>query len=251
MSYVPTATIVDISHHIARDDLRQASYLLLSAYPHFPKGSVHIVMVDVFAGDQPRMLLAEKDGSLFIVPDNGILPLAFGQEIIDTCLVHEFTGSFVFGDWINIVGGTVKAINTDGNLPYPPATIRNVPGTLLPKAMPDGFDCNILYIDRYENVVLDITKSQFEAIVGNHPFRIKVMRQTDLTVICNNYNDVPEGHPLCRFNLAGFLEIAINRGRAASFLGLSSDQAANLRYRTIKIFIQNNQQPTNQIAPYL
>ena len=101
--------------------------------------------------------------------------------------------------------------------------------------MPDGVECNILYIDRYENVVLDITKTQFDAMVKGRPFKIKIMRMDDITTVSNNYNDVAKDEPLCRFNSAGFLEIAFNHAPAATSLGLGSFSTGNLRYQTIKI----------------
>jgi hypothetical protein len=63
------------------------------------------------------------------------------------------------------------------------------------------------------------------------------MRLQDITTVSNNYNDVPYGEPLCRFNDTGFLEIALNHGQAATLLGLAPVNTSNLRYQTIKIFL--------------
>jgi len=114
--YAQGAAIVDISHHVAHYDLQQASYLLLSAYRHFPKGTIHVVPVDVFAGDAPRMLLAKKDGFYFIAPDNGILPLAFGTEIDSVRLCFEFSKPFPFPDWINNAGKVQEWVNSLHNV---------------------------------------------------------------------------------------------------------------------------------------
>ena len=237
MRHVPDAIFVDISHHIARYNLQQAAYLLLSAYRHFPKGTIHLLLVDVFSGETPRMLLAEKEGFFFIAPDNGLLPLSFGTELEDTRLCMEFSKPYVFSEWIDAAGLVIGTLqNSNGKLPYQPCELKRVPHLLQPKATPYGVECNILYIDRYENIVLDITKAQFDEIVKNRPFKIKIMRLQDITTVRYNYNDVPHGDPLCRFNDAGFLEIALNHAQAATLLGLTSVDAANLRYQTIKIF---------------
>jgi S-adenosyl-L-methionine hydrolase (adenosine-forming) len=235
--YVPDAAIVDISHHVAQYDLQQAAYLLLSAYKHFPKGSVHLLPVDVFAGDAPRILLAEKEGSFFIAPDNGVLPLAFGLELENTRLCLEFSKPYSFSKWINSAGEIIESLQkSPDKLTFKPYEITEAPRLLQPRNVPFGMDCNILYIDRYENVVLNMTKGQFEEIIKNRPFKIKIMRMKDITTISNNYNDVPEGSPLCRFNDAGFLEIALNHAPAASLLGLSPGSGGNLRYQTVRIF---------------
>ncbi len=237
MRYAPGTPVIDISHNVAQYDLQQAAYLLLSAYRHFPKGTIHVIPIDVFTGDTPRMLLAEKDGFFFIAPDNGILPLAFEHELESTRLCYEFSRPFAFADWINSAGKVIELIQQGKDLPFSQTTIKEVPRLLRPRVTPDDIECNILYIDRYENVVLDITRAQFEEFVGERPFRIKIMRLRDITLISNNYNDVKQGDPLCRFNDAGFLEIALNHAPAASLLGIGANNAGNLRYRTIKIFL--------------
>ncbi len=104
--------------------------------------------------------------------------------------------------------------------------------------MPDGVECNILYIDRYENVVLDITREQFDTMIKGRPFKIKIMRIYEITAVSTNYNDVKVDEPLCRFNSAGFLEIAFNHAPAATSLGLGTFSTGNLRYQTIKIQFQ-------------
>jgi S-adenosylmethionine hydrolase len=236
MGYAPDSVFVDISHNIVQYDLQQAAYLLLSAYRHFPKGTIHILLVDVFSGNMPRLLLAEKDGYFFIVPDNGILPLAFGNEVDNTLLCFEFVGPYIFRDWINSAGKVIAALSEGSILQFKTCEMKMARRLLQPQVTPLGIDCNILYIDRYENIVLDITRQQFDEYVKGRPFRIKVMRMGDITTIRNNYNDVPEGEPLCRFNSAGFLEIALNHQPAATRLGFGSYNSGSLRYQTIRIF---------------
>lgn len=234
MQYAPADVIADISHYVAQYDLRQAAYLLLSSYRHFPAGSIHIVLVDVFSGDSPKALLAAHDGRLFIAPDNGILPLAFGT-LADTRLCFEPAKPYHLKSWMHGAGKAIQRLFKNGTGEFSPYDIKKAPAIIQPRPMPGGVECNILYIDRYGNVVLDITEEQFEKLIGNKPFSIKILR-TDITGLSNNYNDVKPGSPLCRLNDAGFLEIAVNRERASSLLGLEDYSAASLRYQSIKLF---------------
>jgi S-adenosylmethionine hydrolase len=232
--YAPGTVIADISHDVTQYDLQQAAYLLLSAYKHFPRGTIHIVPVDIFNGDVPVILLVEKDDSYFIAPGNGILPLAFGEEE-SVRLCYEMKKPFSFADWMDNAGRVIENIRSGKSLPYKAHTPQVAPQLMQPKVMHDGIDCNILYIDRHQNVVLDITRTQFDALIKNRPFRIKALKH-DITAISNNYNDVSEDMPLCRFNASGFLEIAVNHGAAATLLGLATDNTAAITYQTIKIF---------------
>jgi len=231
---VPGAVIIDISHNVAQYDLQQAAYLLLSSYTHFPAGTVHIVLVDVFAHSAPRMLLAEKDGYRFIAPDNGILPLAFGTTLQSTLLCAELQKPHSFPHWMNDTGKVIAQLQA-GKTDFPACEIKKAPRVLQPRPLPNGVECNILYVDRYENIVLDITRAQFEEMVKGRPFKVKLINEDDITAISSSYNDVAKDEPLCRFNRAGYLEIAFNHAPAASLLGFGSFSTGNLRYQTIKI----------------
>jgi S-adenosylmethionine hydrolase len=198
-----------------------------------------VVMVDVFAGEQPRILLARKDGHWFVAPNNGILPLAFGAGIIDTWLCYEMNRPCVFQDWVSHAGRVAAIAISGGALPYTAYSGQSSPTILEPKITADSIECHILHIDRYENVTLDITKPEWQQVTGNKPFHIRTMRLGAITHLSYNYNDVAAGEPLCRFNSADYLEIAVNHGSAASSLGLNTDDITGLRYRTIKILMSS------------
>ncbi len=233
MRYLPGTPVIDISHHTSQYDLQQAAYLLLSAYKHFPAGTIHIVPVEVFAGEARSLILAEKGGFFFVAPDNGLLPLAFGS-CERSYMCHEFIGPFSFADWMDKAGQAAASVLA-GNIPFPSCEIKHAPKLLQPRVTDTGVECNILYVDRFENVVLDINREQFDRLIGPRPFRIKLLRSKDIVTICNNYSDVPEGAPLCRFNNADFLELALNHDKMASLLGIETNNV-NTRFPVIRIF---------------
>ncbi len=118
--------------------------------------------------------------------------------------------------------------NTPDLPPYQLKTIaENVPREGNP-------ECEVIHIDRYENVVLNITKQQFEHMGNGRQFRLQFMRVEEINEISANYTDAREGFKLCRFNSNNYLEICINRGRAASLFGLRLGSRNN----DIKIFFE-------------
>lgn len=237
LRYVPDAELVDISHYAARDDAQQAAYLLQRACKSFEKGSVHIVLVDVFAGSSCRMLTAKKDGHFFIAPDNGILSLALGNQPENVRECFTYSKPFTFEKWIDDAGSVAATIQQGWVMPYPKTALQNIPVLRSCQVTPLGIDCNILYIDRFKNVVLDISRKQFETITANRDFVIRTRNAQQITAINRHYNEVEEGRALCRFNSMGYMEIAINRGNAASALGLDMASPADLKYRTVRIFL--------------
>ena len=53
----PHLTIVDITHDVAPQDVPAAAFLLGAAAPYFPRGTVHLAVVDPGVGTERRPLL--------------------------------------------------------------------------------------------------------------------------------------------------------------------------------------------------
>ncbi|XZF13580.1 SAM hydrolase/SAM-dependent halogenase family protein [Chitinophagaceae bacterium MMS25-I14] len=238
MQHMPDASLVDISHLVEPYHLQQAAYLTLAAYRHFPKGTCHVLLFDVFYDRKPRLLLCEKDGHYFLAPDNGVLALAFGEQVETVWCCFEMESDGVFHDWLHAIGKTIRTLQTSGqNAPdLVPCRIQTAPVHWQPRIEDHTVECQVIHIDRFENVVLNINREQFETIGKGRPFRIEFMRDEEITQISTHYFNVAKGEKLCRFNATGFLEIAINRGNAASLFGLKLYRDQDLLYKTIKIY---------------
>ena len=72
LSISPGCRIVDITHQIPPQDVRAACFALSTAYAYFPKGTIHLVIVDPGVGGKRRPLLIETEDYFFIGPDNGV-----------------------------------------------------------------------------------------------------------------------------------------------------------------------------------
>jgi S-adenosylmethionine hydrolase len=73
----PQAQIVDISNEIAPQDIWEAAFTLKSAYSHFPKGTVHLAVVDPGVGSGRRPIIVVTESYYFVGPDNGLFRLIF------------------------------------------------------------------------------------------------------------------------------------------------------------------------------
>lgn len=240
MQHVPDAQIIDISHLVEPYHLQQAAYLLLASYQYFPPGTCHVLLFDVFSEKNPRLLFCKKDGHYFLAPDNGLLALAFGQTLDKVWKCYELTDPCIFKDWLHEAGRILQRFFRDGEeqMNLPPCELKNAPKHLQPMVDADTVECHVIHIDRYENVVVNITREEFERIGRGRSFRIRFMRDEEITDLSYNYYNVREGEKLCRFNATGFLEIAINRGKAASLFGFRLNREHHLIYSTIKIYFE-------------
>ena len=73
LGIAPMANLVDVSHEVAPQDVAGGAYLLAAVCRFFPRGTVHLVVIDPGVGTTRRGLAARAGGHLFVAPDNGVL----------------------------------------------------------------------------------------------------------------------------------------------------------------------------------
>src|SRR5258706_9267139 len=70
----PEAETVDICHEIPAGDRHAAAFMLLSAVPYLPRGTIHLCVVDPGVGTSRMLVAVRAGGHTFIAPHNGLLP---------------------------------------------------------------------------------------------------------------------------------------------------------------------------------
>jgi len=83
----PAATIVDISHCIAPQNIPQAAYVIDAAFHYFPPGTIHVVVVDPGVGTCRKSIAVKAAGHFFVAPDNGVLTYAIRRALEDAHFV--------------------------------------------------------------------------------------------------------------------------------------------------------------------
>ena len=241
LSEYSEAKIIDISHEIDPFNTLEASYIISASYASFPKGTVHIVGVDMEANKENKHIVMQWNDHYFIAADNGILSM-LSQKIIPQKIVainihdrlpNEATDLDVFvkvachlskGGLMNVIGKEINTIKEVTNL----QAIVSDDGNSLKG--------HVIYIDHFGNVITNISKKYFIKIGKGRPYEI-VMKTKNIKTILPNYSAIAnsdkypiksyEGEKLAIFNEAGFLEIAIFKsnpskvGSANSLLGLT------------------------------
>ena len=76
----PGATVVDLTHGVAPQDVTGGALALASAVDYFPAGAVHLAVVDPGVGSARRAILLETDRAFYVGPDNGLLRLAADRQ---------------------------------------------------------------------------------------------------------------------------------------------------------------------------
>jgi S-adenosylmethionine hydrolase len=241
LSEYSEAAIIDISHDIDPFNTVEASYIIGASYASFPKGSVHLIGVDMEFNKENQHIVMQWNDHYFIAADNGILSM-LSQKIVPqkivTINIHDrlpsgATDLDVFvkvachiakGGLLNVIGKEIKSIKQVTDLQ---AAISDDGNSL---------KGHVIYIDHFGNVITNISKKYFIEVAKGRPYEI-VLKTKNIKTILPNYSAIAssdkypiksyEGEKLAIFNEAGFLEIAIFRsnpskvGSANSLLGLN------------------------------
>lgn len=223
--------IVDISHQIPTYDIVQAAFVLKNAFTAFPKGSIHVLSVNNFYNKQSSFLLIENSGHYFIGADNGVFSLIFPDKIGKVYeLDYQGSGTrevnTVFADTVAALAQGKKS--DEIGIPVDRIMERI---TFQPVVKPTQISGSVIHVDNYENVITNITRDLFEKIGKGRGFELYFKRHDPISSLSWHYFDVPVGEPLCLFNSAGYLEIALNLGKASSLLGLKIDDAVQIEFR--------------------
>ncbi|MBS1948389.1 MAG: SAM-dependent chlorinase/fluorinase [Bacteroidetes bacterium] len=249
MGINPGFSIVDISHQLPPFNYPQAAYVCRNAIKTFPDFTYHVVLVNLFEKKPEQLLLACYNSQYIFCADNGLLPMIvegrpemiIGLGMDKTATKNAVYCTSVIGHAINdLISG--KALEQIGN-PGIAYAMKNPLRPLLGEGWMEG---QIIFIDNFENVTVNITRNEFEEQRRGRSFRIVFKRDEVIDRISETYADVPEGEKLALFNSGGYLEIAINKGNAAGLFGLQgfTEQSQNqylqnrLFYQTVKVFFE-------------
>lgn len=234
LSRLPDAIIVDISHNIRLFDIKHASYVMRNSWQNFPEGTIHILGVDSIESDKHPHVIVKSKGHYFIGADTGLLSLILDEmpEKMVSVSVIQDSGYFTFPTRDRFV--KVAVMLAKGT----PMEELGLPLESLNKKLllqPD-FDGNIIYgkvmhIDHYENVFVNITESYVRECMGKNHYMVRYKKES--LPIVKAYGDVREGYPCALFASNGYLQIAVNRGRAASLLGIIMDNDVHVVMETM------------------
>jgi len=219
----PSIRLIDLSHSVKPHDILGAAILLKSSFRFFPEKAIFLVVVDPGVGSKRKSVIVKTNNHFFVGPDNGVLSLAAGENGVkkiveikkDKYLLKPLSSTFhgrdIFapvaahlakGEKINNFGPTLKKIS-QAHIPEP-------------KFNEDSLTGEIIYIDKFGNLVSNIDKRLLKKFAGAKKIKIKIKKKF-INTISKSYLQSRIGSPLAIFGSFGFLEISINKGSAKDY----------------------------------
>ena len=236
----PDARVIDVTHGIPATAVLQGAHVLASTLPYMPVG-VHLAVVDPGVGGVRRpVALADRDGHLFVGPDNGLLlpaaeragieevrELANPAYALDS-ISRTFHGRDLFAPAAAHLANGVPLAELGPPLD-PDALVRlDLPQ---PRFSDDRIDAMMLYVDSFGNIALNLTREEVERIglVPGSRVELELSGERYFAVAARTFADARPGDVILYEDSYRNMSIAINRGSAAAMLHAEPGQPLGIR----------------------
>lgn len=220
-SICPKVHVVDITHEVSPQNILEGALSLKFATPYFPKGAIHLAVVDPGVGSARRAIAIETEKAVFVGPDNGLLTLAAHDQKIRR-VIHLTNRNF----FLEPVSRTFHG--RDVFAPVAAHLARGISLSRFGKKIKDFtklrlpavrkrakiIEGDIIFCDRFGNLVTNIS----EKILGKgNNLRLSVGRRK-IFGLCESYSETRVGGLLAMLGSSGFLEISRREGSAQKAL---------------------------------
>ena len=213
LTRAPGATLVDITHQVPPGDVRAGQHLLSRAWRQFPKGTVHLAIVDPGVGTSRRALAASAGEHRFVAPDNGLLSFLEKPRVVSLPIPSSAAPTFHGRD---VFAPAAAALASGARLESLGSPVTDATHAPLPTPHHDGTAVmgEVLYVDRFGTLISNIPGPDVEPGV-----RIRVAG-TDVGALHRTFGGVERGTLVAFVGSGGTVEIAVRDGSAARLLGV-------------------------------
>ncbi len=207
----PKANIIDVTHSIPRHDITFAAFVVQGYYNYFPKGSVHVAVIDPGVGGQRYDMVLRTKDYIFVGPDNGVFsyilinqPSVCHEINIPHAVSATFHGRDVFAPaaarlslkWDKSVLGNIIKRPVILDIPKPIISTRGITG-------------EVIHRDHFGNLITNIPSAKLDAIAKNKVLDIFI-KGVKIQGIRNTYEQCGNDAPCAIINSFGLLEVTIN-----------------------------------------
>ncbi len=232
LSINPHATIVDISHDVAPQDVTSAYFLLKNSHRYFPSGTIFVAVVDPEVGTHRAVLCAETDDALYLAPDNGTLSfLAKPTRVVQVTnrkyMLEPVSNTFHGRDIFAPVAGHLS-LGLEADKLGPAARSFLQLGCKEPEVSSEGVILGeVVSIDQFGNLVTNISADR----LADFPAIDVKIAKTTIKSLSTAYGHHAKGELIALIGSGGNLEISLVRGSAAKKLKASTGDVVRVRHR--------------------
>ena len=237
--------LVDITHEIEAQNVREGAFALLNSYRYFPAGTVFCAVVDPGVGGARLPIAVAAGDYRFVAPDNGVLSYVLANMDIPYAAVEledprfrrsnmsrTFHGRDVFAPAAAHLAKSPQLLNEMGK---ELETVFTIPAPHLSFGR-QRLTGEVMHIDNFGNVVTSIGNLSWlneESLKLDPLWKCDIpalqfaAAETNTTIhshtihgISHAYHEMPQGAILAQIDSNGFLEIGANHDTAAERLNV-------------------------------
>jgi S-adenosyl-L-methionine hydrolase (adenosine-forming) len=233
-SIAPETRVIDLTHDVRPGDIRAGALALGASHRFFPKGTVHLVVVDPGVGSRRKAIAVQTNRGIFVAPDNGVLSWALAKEKISAIRSLENSAYFLKPVSMTFHGRDVFA-------PAAAHLSLGMPIQKLGPALKDfvrlecprpcekrsGFVGEVVYVDRFGNAITNLERGLLRGL-SDATCEVHA-RHRKLCPVKTHYQAVAPKSLVAVVGSSGFVEIAVNGGSAEKAFGLKLGTRVVLR----------------------
>ncbi|MEW6376994.1 MAG: SAM-dependent chlorinase/fluorinase [Thermodesulfobacteriota bacterium] len=224
LSINPRCALIDITHEVSPYHIEEGAFILACAYKTFPKGTIHLSVVDPGVGSSRRPILFVTTNYFFVGPDNGLFSLAAQREKVKQVVLLSNTKYFSPRISNTFHGRDIFApVAAHLSLGVKPKAFGNVVDSWKklsfrkPREKAGVLKGEVLHIDDFGNLISNINQEELFRFAKDYPFMIKVGKRT-IHGLKKGYWAGQKRELMALFGSTGFLEISIREGNAQKML---------------------------------
>jgi S-adenosyl-L-methionine hydrolase (adenosine-forming) len=224
LSINPQCHLVDITHHVSSHDIREGAFILARAYASFPKGTIHLAVVDPGVGSPRKPILFVTKNYFFVGPDNGLLTIALRTETLKRVVLlanqkfflSKVSSTFHGRDIFAPVAATLSLGVKPEAFGPPIKSWHEIsfPGPDMKQGKLVG---EIVHVDVFGNLVSNIDHKSLLQFSKGRPFVIKIGKRT-LRGLKKGYWEGKQDEPIAVIGSGGLLEISARECDAKKLL---------------------------------
>jgi len=203
--------------------------LLAKSARTLPPGTIIVAVVDPGVGsNRAALAVRTQTGHIYLAPDNGLLTEVLAREGVSDARTLDpeklrltsipsatFHARDIFGP---TAAHLVNSSSLDSCGPKAEKILRLPRNTAT--VMANLAKGQILYIDRYGNILTNILGSELGKLKVGQLLSVTIKGKATSVPFLRTYADAPANRPFALINSDGEFEIAINQGNAARELGV-------------------------------
>ena len=236
----PDARVIDVTHGIPPTQVLQGALVLASTLPYMPVG-IHLAVVDPGVGGIRRpVAIADREGRIFVGPDNGLLlpaaeraGVAEARELANPdyalgTISRTFHGRDLFAPAAAHLANGVP-LGALGPPLHPDALVHlDLPR---PEFSEERIDATMLYVDSFGNMALNVTRDDLErvGVVPGSRVELDLSGSRYFAVAARTFADARAGDVILYEDSYRNMSIAISNGNAAAMLHAETGEPLTIR----------------------